>query len=372
MKVVIIGGGIAGLTLGIYLQKYDIQVSINERAAGTVGGGHAFLMHTDGLGILKELVEGTEIPLPGKLVREFSLKRPTGEQVQHLALGAWQCIKRTELTAFLHTLFTGEINDCREFSHFLYENNKAIAAVFANGAIEYGDVFVGADGGFSKVRTQIFGPVEFQPGRVKEVVGIADLEEVAHDYLGTFTKFQQNTSGLSFGMIPTSGVELVWFIQYDPSISEVLNDSPENLRTFCEKLMKDFPPVVQKVLQGNDFSKTYLWNTKDFDLLPRFHQGNVVVIGDAAHLALPFTSAGTTNAMVDARVLAGLLAALPQNKMAALAPDLEMAFQSFYEQRSAAVSKHLDFGRQLRDVFLNPMAHEGEEVVIPLIASEGD
>lgn len=361
MKVVIIGGGIAGLTLGLFLKKQNIEVVINERAAGTPGGGHAFLMHTDGLAILKELMKGSDSALPGKLVGKFSLSRPWGEEVQCLQLDAWQCIKRVDLSHFLYGLFDGKIYDGREFSHFIKEGGRAIAAVFSNGDVEFGDVFVGADGGFSKVRESILGAVDFNSGKVKEIVGIAYNEGLAKAYAGTFSKFQENTRGLAFGMIPTSDIELVWFIQFDPAISDLVNPTPEELKDFCHNLLRDFPGVVKEVLNANDFSKSYLWNTRDFDLLPKFHEDNIVIIGDAAHLALPFTSAGTTNAMVDAKTLAECLVS---------SEDLETAFRKFYQLRAEEVLKHVHLGRALRNVFLNPMAHNDDEIPIPLMAGK--
>jgi 2-polyprenyl-6-methoxyphenol hydroxylase-like FAD-dependent oxidoreductase len=359
MKIVIIGGGIAGLSLALFLQKNHIDVSVNERAADMPDGGNAFLMHSDGLLILKELTGDSGIALPGKMVAQFSLKNPHGDELQAIKLGSWQCIKRKDLTDFLYSLLAEPVMNGRDFSHFRYEGNKAVAAVFTNGEVEYGDVFVGADGGFSKVRTELMGPIAFKPGGVKEIVGIANAENIALEYAGIFTKFQLQTSGLAFGMIPTSETELVWFMQYDPSVKEVEAHTPAALNAFCHDMLRDFPSVVHEVLNANDRNKTYLWNTRDFDLLPHFHKNNVVLIGDAAHLALPFTSAGTTNAMVDAKVLASLL-------LAGL-PCLNDAFEQFYAIRAAEVLKHLEFGRKLREVFLNPAAHEGEEVAVPLI-----
>jgi FAD-dependent urate hydroxylase len=369
MKVVIIGAGIAGLTLAVYLQRHQIEVCINERAEGTLSGGHAFLMHSDGLAILKEMIGGTDLQLPGKRVDRFSLKTPEGRDLQEAALGAWQCIKRTDLTSFLYKLLDVKVNDGSEFSHFLYHDQKVMAAVFNDGRVEYGDVFVGADGGFSKVRSAIAGPVEFKAGGVREVVGIAHQDDLAAAYAGKFIKFQEQNAGLAFGLIPTSTTELVWFMQYDPCVAELTSTRPEALSAFCQQQLKTFPAVVQDVLKANDFQTTYLWNTRDFDLLPRFHKDNVVLIGDAAHLALPFTSAGTTNAMVDARLLADLLQeTVARHHDSDKGFDLEPAFSEYYENRSAAVLKHLEFGRKLRDAFLNPVAHVGERTKVPLIS----
>jgi 2-polyprenyl-6-methoxyphenol hydroxylase-like FAD-dependent oxidoreductase/predicted DsbA family dithiol-disulfide isomerase len=362
MKVVIIGAGIAGLALASYLDRDGVDVVLNERGAGGPGGGHAFLMHTDGLSVLKELSQGAALDLPGNMVNEYSLRRPDGKEVQCLRLNNWRCIKRTELTQFLTSLLSpGIMRDNRQFTHFIYQDHKIVAAAFANGELEYGDIFVGADGGFSKVRESTIAQADFQSGRVKEVVGVAINKEIALAQNGTFNKFQSDVKGLSFGIIPTSDEELVWFMQYDPLIADVADSSPEALSAFCRQLMKSFPPLVQEVLEHNDFQKTYIWNTRDFHLLPKFYHENVVLIGDAAHLALPFTSAGTTNAMVDAKVLATML----REKQ-----NYHLAFEAYHVTRSAEVAAHLKLGRGLRDVFLDPVKHAGEPIPIPLISEE--
>jgi 2-polyprenyl-6-methoxyphenol hydroxylase-like FAD-dependent oxidoreductase len=362
MKVVIIGAGIAGLALANYLRRDQIEVVVNERAMGSRGGGHAFLMHTDGLSVLKELGDITEQQeLPGQLVEEFVLSRPTGATVQQLPLDNWRCIKRTELTNYLYEkLPEGVIKDNRLFTHFIYEEGRIVAAAFENGEIEYGDLFVGADGGFSKVRHSIFGATCFVPGRVKEVVGVATNKSIANEHRNVFNKFQRSDNGLAFGMIPSSKDELVWFMQYDPSISDVEDASESSLSEFCHRLMADFPPLVKDVLNSNDFKTSYIWNTRDFNLLSSFSYENVVLIGDSAHMALPFTSAGTTNAMIDAKLLSIKLKEM----------DHQEAFKAYYQERSAEVSSHLELGRSLRDVFLAPGNFPEDEFRIPLIADK--
>ncbi|MCD6013496.1 MAG: hypothetical protein K0Q79_3358 [Flavipsychrobacter sp.] len=365
MKVVIIGGGIAGLTMGILLRKKNVEVVVNERSVGMPVRGHAFLMHQDGLAILKELNPNADIPLPGKKISSFSLRRPNGNEIKHIQLHSWQCIKRIDLIRFLYNALPHSvIKEGRTFSHFIYENDKAVAAVFSNGDVEYGDIFIGADGGNSKVRELILGKVKFTPVNVKEVVGVtANTKRKSKAVSNEFIKFQNKNNGLAFGMIPTSGNEYVWFMQYDPAISDLIHNTPEELKSFCFKLLKKFPASVTDLLEGNDFSTTYVWNTRDFDLLPTFHKENIVLIGDAAHLALPFTSAGTTNAIVDAEILAKSLEHYD---------NYEDAFRKYYALRAHDVSNHINLGRELKSLFLNPQSHNDDDIPVPLIASKED
>lgn len=365
MKVVIIGGGIAGLTFGILLRKRNIDVVINERSVGMPIRGHAFLMHNDGLAILKEMTPDKDIPLPGNKISSFSLRRPNGTEIKHIQLQSWLCIKRIDLIRYLYNCLPPEvIKEGRTFSHFIYENGKAVAAAFANGEVEYGDIFVGADGGNSRVRDLILGKVKFTPVNVKEVVGVtANTKRKSKTVLNEFIKFQNKNNGLAFGMIPTSGNEYVWFMQYDPAISDLTHGTPEELKSFCYKLLNTFPASVTDLIEGNDFTTTYVWNTRDFDLLPTFHKENVVLIGDAAHLALPFTSAGTTNAIVDAEVLARSLEHYP---------NYEDAFRKYYELRAHDVSNHIKLGRELKSLFLNPQNQSDDDMPVPLISSKED
>lgn len=364
MKVVIIGGGIAGFTLGILLRGKNIEVVINERLVNMPERGHAFLMHADGLTALKELNTNSKPALQGKMIDAFILKRPSGKEIKHLHLDSWKCIKRRDLMRFLHDLFPKElIKQGREFSHFIYENEIIIAAAFANGEVEYGDIFVGADGGNSRVRDLILGKVNFTPVAVKEIVGVSYNEKLAQTKSGTFTKFQDNTKGLAFGMIPTSQNEYVWFMQYDPAVNDLEDISPEKLSLFCTQLLKDFPPEVAELLSTNDFARSYIWKTRDFDLLPKFHHKNVVLIGDAAHLSLPFTSAGTTNAIVGAKTLASELIGIH---------DHEKAFERYYHKRANEIESHIKLGRELKSIFLNPKDQKDDDIPVPLIAQKGN
>ena len=114
------------------------------------------------------------------------------------------------------------------------------------------------------------------------------------------------------------------------------------------------------MLRANDFGKTYIWHTRDFDLLPAFHKENVVLIGDAAHLTLPFTSAGTTNAMIDAKVLADCLDQFT---------DREEAFRAYYRLRSGVIAEHIRLGRELRQRFLLP--EKQADAPLPFLGSSG-
>ena len=363
MKVVIIGGGIAGLTVGALLQRRKYEIVINERYRGIPTNGNAFLMHYDGVNIIHELKKIDRkifLPMPGKVVNKFKLQRPSGKDVINMRIPPWQCLKRAEFINFLYSLVPYQyIKEDRDFSHFIYEDNRAIAAQFKNGDVEYGDIFIGADGGNSAVRKHLFGQTAYTPTEVKEIVGISVNKEIATQFAQTFTKTQSNVKGLAFGFIPSTDEELVWFLQFDPTIADIQNPTPSQLKEFCLTMMARFPQIVKDVINSDDFSNTYVWNTRDFDALPSFHKSNIVLIGDAAHLALPFTSAGTTNAIRDAKALAQELFNADQ--------PLETVFTNYYNNRIEDIRNQVTKGRELKNNFLHPSSISDDDLQVPLV-----
>jgi 2-polyprenyl-6-methoxyphenol hydroxylase-like FAD-dependent oxidoreductase/predicted DsbA family dithiol-disulfide isomerase len=361
MKIVVIGGGIAGMTFASFSQKKGMDVVICEKRPEMSAKGHAFLMHARAISILQGLDAGGTRVMPGEKIGLFRLRRPEGLEVKKAALDSWLCIKRNDLLDFLNgLLLPGTIKRGRDFSHFIRHQDRIVAAEFTNGEREYGDIFIGADGGNSKVRTEILGKVTPTPVSVKEIVGVSCDKELGQRYRHTFVKFQHSSYGLSFGMIPTGPDEFVWFMQYDPARGDIRRNDPEGVAAFCRQQLKDFPVEVGQLLQGNDFSKTYIWNTTDFDLLPSFHRENIVLLGDAAHLMLPFTSAGTTNAIIGAQALSACLER---------SADHETAFREYYRLRAQTIVEHILLGRQLKKAFLFPKRQEQKEMALPFLSS---
>lgn len=360
MKVVIVGGGIAGLLQGILLRQKGYEVVVYERTQQIQTRGHAFLINKDGISQLDSLQEIKKTELPLNQVELFSLKRPDNHELIKIGLDDWYSMKRIDLIQFLVSFYDSQsLKFGYEFSCFEKEDGKYKKVVFKNGITVEADIFIGADGSNSAIRTALFGETKFTNISVKEVVGISTYYRASEQKI--FQKYQSKLVGLAFGYIPLNDKECVWFMQYDTSFQKAEISNSEELKEFCLMLTADFPQEVNDILNSNDFSNSYIWNTRDFDLLPCFHEENVVLIGDAAHLALPFTSAGTTNAIKDAVALTD---ALTKN------PQLEKAFETYYFNRKNELKNHINQGRELKKIFLEPTKYGERGFLLPLISDK--
>ena len=205
--------------------------------------------------------------MPGERISLFSLRRPDGSEIKCEELRSWTCMKRSDLLEYTpeSLLHPSALRRGRSFSHFIRQQGRAVAAVFTNGETEYGDIFIGCDGGTSRVRDELFGRLPPTTVLYKEIVGVTHNRELWQRYGHTFVKFQHDQHGLSFGMIPTGTNDFVWFMQYDPCRGDVRDGDPETIRKFCTRSLNGFPAEVTGILSGNDFNRTYVWNTRDFE-----------------------------------------------------------------------------------------------------------
>ncbi len=342
MKIVIIGGGIAGLTAAIALKNNKNEIVVKEKKSPSRNSGMAFMIHKSTLRNINSLTN-KELDVTNNKINDLVLK--DGLRTDHIEINGWYAIKRANLINFLQNqLTTDEYHENCDFSHFKYKERKAIAAVFKDGSIEYGDLFIGADGINSQVRNFV-SEAHFFPNEINEIVGIAKYEgENIHD--NTFRKYVSIKKGMSFGFIPISNNEHVWFLQFNSSLyGEVFEKSRKIEKAFSPQLLSEFPQEIKNIIENSDLKKSYLWRSKELKLLDSYYKANVCLIGDAAHGSIPLTSSGVSSGVSSAIELAEILNASEQ---------LEAAFSTYEEKRKKKNSQIIEYAKQLKLQFNNP------------------
>ena len=211
------GHGIAGLSLAIALRKKGREVIVCEREERSHSNGHAFLIHPEAMRVLNDIIETDPYHLmPGRKIDQLYLKNSHDELLDLVELEGWICMKRCEAIAALASQLPEEVvhYGC-QFSHFIWDENRVVAAEFKSGEIVYGDIFIGADGARSAVRHELFGPTNFTPVIVKEILGTIRNPSLFERYPNHFTKYLCVDKGLAVGFIPCNDEELIWFLQFD-------------------------------------------------------------------------------------------------------------------------------------------------------------
>ncbi|MDT0319797.1 FAD-dependent oxidoreductase [Streptomyces millisiae] len=345
-KALIVGGGVAGPTAAIALQKAGIEPVVYEAYdRGADGIGQNLVLAVNGYSALltlgiSHLADGFDIP-------RYRFHLGNGKQLAQVPNGAplpdgtvARAITRSDLYA---TLRDEAINRGVEvnFGKRLVDakiTDEGVTAVFADGTTARGDLLIGADGLHSVTR-KIIEPAEltFRYGGLWTTGGYATGISAPSD---PGTEFMYLGKRAFFCHIPDQEGRIWWYASVtrpkEPTAEELASFTPDVWReTLYELFAKDQNSAVDIIKATED-----IWPPRpiqDIPHLPTWHNERMIVIGDACHATSPSAGQGVSMAIEDAVELARCLRDIP---------DVGDAFRRYEEIRRERVERVVDFGRQ--------------------------
>lgn len=356
-SVAIVGGGIAGLALGVACRHRGIPCTVFER-------DEHFNQRSQGYGLTlqqaSKALEGFGIyDLPGSLT---STKHVVHSQ-EGRQLGAWGLRKwgrssvkseprrrnlhvpRQALRLALLQALGG--HDTVQWNHRLVEFHEREGLVnlrFQKGADReqvQADLLVGADGFRSAVRKQWIGD-EVSPLRYLDcmvILGICPLEHIhASALLDGKTVFQTANGNERMYMMPYSPTTIMWQLSFPLPENEAKAFHRAGALALKEEALRRCPSwhaPIPEILMETPLSEITGYPAYDRELL-RSEQlpaaSRVTLMGDAAHPMSPFKGQGANQALLDALSLARTLYA--NDGSAKVQPSLR-AFEAEMLSRTA-------------------------------------
>lgn len=329
--ILIVGGGIAGMSTAIMLARGGIQVELIESDAQwkVYGAGITITGPTyrafDALGLLDELHSqgfgargGTRIcTATGDLISEVA-GIPLREGLPPIG-----GIMRPKLHEILSrcTLSSGVAVRLgltyREFK----ETAEGVQVTFTDGSQRRFRAVIVADGAFSKTRHVLFpdAPKPHYTGQYCWRLVAERHREIdrAYIYMG---------GAVYAGLVPTSETSMyLWLLETRP---EKFRVEAEDQYLALAALMKPFDGLLGKL--RDELSSDSVINCRPLDaiLLPRpWYRGRILLIGDAAHSTTPHLASGAGIAVEDALMLSHLLSRQ--------STTIEQAFSQFMDRRWA-------------------------------------
>lgn len=359
--VAIIGGGVAGLAAAVAFQRRGFRARVYERAPSYEPAGQGFLLMPNGLAALDRLGLGDAVRAVGCSVDRACLRAQDGEVLGDQPLPEMCCVPRAELLEILRRpLRSGAVRTGMDLDGFEPGAPGAPGrARFRNGETITADLFVGADGVRSGVRRALFpGQCVLTPSRVHELVCMMRCPAIADRLGSTLMKTQSDEGGLAMGLVPAGRGRLIWYLQFDAE-RWCVGDGAEEKRRFMEERVGQWLDPIPAVLARTDFSSVYVRRPVDMAMPPSFARGNAVLIGDAAHTVLPFTSQGANTALEDAVILADCLARGAEAAPASAGEGssstlLPRALARFDASRRESLRRCLLEGREMAHRFVLP------------------
>ncbi|MFN5193350.1 MAG: FAD-dependent oxidoreductase [Cyanobacteriota bacterium] len=346
-EVLIVGGGVAAIGAALSLQGRGWRITILEADPRNQQRGHGLLLPPSAADGLEQL--GVPIGSWGLPIQGFDLRHREGSRHRRFDLDGWRGVLRRQLMAcLLGGLADGvELRQGRGLG-LVPQADGTYQVRIDNGQCLRADLIVAADGVASPCRRSLFPAAGLTPERVTELV--LDLPEPKAGLLlqGQCRKYEDPEAGLALGLLPCGADRLVLYAQLATARYPLV--SPLDGLAVLRRLFSGWNPSLDHWLARLGGRVVHRWRTTDLDPLPRLHRGNVVLVGDAAHPLLPFTSQGVPAALANAQTLGQGLVGVDLRRPA----ELSTALACYSDRRLPVLAQLIEQGRQLQHRFLSP------------------
>jgi 2-polyprenyl-6-methoxyphenol hydroxylase-like FAD-dependent oxidoreductase len=302
-RVVIVGAGIGGLTAAVCLARSGHNPIVCERAGtlGDIGGG--ITIRTNAARVLKELkildrLDGVTSRITsasvytkdGRLLRRWQLPM-SGADTIIIRRADLQRVLLEQLSRYPHRLELGY-----SFAHF-EQTREQVTGSFANGDAIEGDALIGCDGLNSVVRKQI---VDDEAPSYRGYVQWRFISDRRHPVVGPHEKMEWWGNGLRFGASPL-GPGMAWYVSVNSSLPDWRGgDRPKD---YLLSLFIGWANPISEMI-ADLIPEQIVWTSiYDRPPVPRWGEGRVTLLGDAAHPFTPDLGLGGALAIEDAEAL---------------------------------------------------------------------
>jgi len=319
-KITLVGGGLAGSLMSIYLAKKGYDVHLYERRGdmrlGKYEGGRSInlALSTRGINALSKVglvndILNISIPMKGRMMH--SVKGELAYQAYGREDQMIYSVSRGQLNIKLLQLADQYPNIHMYFDHKCTNANletNETTFVNASGEIikDKADVILSTDGAFSAVRDAMIRYPRYNFSQTYENYGYKELEIVP----GTNGEFQMDVNSLhiwprsSFLMIalpnPGGNFTCTLFMPFEGEVSLEKLNNKEAVMSFFETYFPDVLSLMPNLV--DDFLNNPTGNLATMRCYP-WVKNKVALMGDSAHAIVPFYGQGMNCSFEDCVVL---------------------------------------------------------------------
>ncbi len=344
MKIGILGGGIAGLSVALALHRHGYNPRVYERHAAPATMGAGVTLWPNASFVLQELGLLQDIEVVAGRPLTMRRQDAAGNALGGLDIGSLDqtmgyptyTVLRRHLQKVLldHAARAGiSVEFGRKAVGIELDAHDRAVAHFENGASIRPDLLIGADGRMRSVAR------EFVVGDNSPIyqgfvnwIGVAQgphalVDEISiQDFWG---------AGERFGCVAIRHDLVYWAAAQARPLNQATPGA--KMRDELKSLFADWPAPVSRIIGATPENAIRLIAVHDLEPLHRWSRANVLLVGDAAHAPLPTSGQGACQALEDAWHLARCLDSE--------SGDLEEAFRMFEEIRAPKTTRLAEQGR---------------------------
>lgn len=352
-SILIVGGGLGGLTAALALARHGRPVRVLEGAPefGAIGFGIQFgpnVFHVlDRIGISDAVLEKANSPpavlMIDALNGEEVTRVPTGPSLRARFKYPYIIIHRIDLHNVMLDACKREplvtlVPDAM-VTHF-DERDDGVTVTTADGHSFECAALIGADGVRSRIRSQLFADGDPLPNGFMGFRTIVPMSDVAADVQRDIVALW---GGPGFHMVhyPLRHGALFNIVAVFRRSAHSERGDVAAYRTELEQVYRNAHPTMKALLAMLDLSRRQA--VGDRDPIRHWHKGRVVLLGDAAHPTLQSLAQGACMAIEDGQCLADCIVAAND--------DYEAAFRRYETARAVRTARVTLESRHIWDVY---------------------
>jgi 2-polyprenyl-6-methoxyphenol hydroxylase-like FAD-dependent oxidoreductase len=312
MRVLISGGGIAGLTLAHFLHQHGLTPVVIERASGLRREGYAIDFFGIGYEVAERLhlieqLSDQQIPFEllayvntqGELIAKLDMAL-----VRKIANGKYLGLMHSTLVEALYEALVGavEVRFGRELLRVM-QTRDAVEVTFNDGRTESFDLLIGADGVHSGTRAQVFGPEDHFRRYLGYTIACYPLAD--RYSLGRAWKMYLEPGRLAAALCTPKADEILTFFLYRSALPEHLPRQQRLSR--LRDVFAGMGWLTGQFLCDVDPSENVFMDAVIQIQMPTWHRSRIALLGDACGCPTLLSGHGASLAMAGAYLLAKAL-----------------------------------------------------------------
>ena len=359
----IVGAGIGGLSAGIALRQAGWEVRLFERAASARELGFGLGVAPNAIAALRRLGVADVVLARGFRPTRGELRRMDGTVLKRAELPSSEAALGGPMVVTVRSALYGALLEALGPDAITFESRVTgfgadgdrVAIRTLSGETAEGDLLIGADGVGSAIRRALH-PSE-PPPRACGIVAVRGASDAAH-HLGDLSAVMYLGRGLESVLVRASDTGIYWYLSL---AREIVPSDTRDPTAIVAHMSPRMDATFRAV--ASDTDELRCDELVDRDPLPRWGDGVVTLLGDAAHPLLPHTGQGAAQAIVDAVTLGQALGE---------GANVADALHAYERERLTKTAVLVAQGRRTARVMraMNPIACGIREVAIRLAPVE--
>lgn len=314
MKIVIVGGGVGGLTTALALKHHGIESIVLERAPQLTEVGAGVQIAANGTLVFRELgLEGALADISMVPERFDYLDLATGKLLYQAPLGEAAAgrygallynVHRADLIDLLASALPAGVVRLGAECASVTQDESGAYVTLQTGEVIRADAVIGADGIHSAVRSALRGPEEKQFANILMWRSLIPADRLVGLNLPVAGN---NWFGVGRNVVSYWVRKDLYSVLASVPATEVSRESWTQSGN-VEELRKSFrgsEPTVIKMLDAVE--SAFITGMYHRDPIEHWSTGRITLLGDAAHAMVPYLAQGACQAVEDAWVLASCL-----------------------------------------------------------------